>query len=275
MVANTSTHELDKISLRVRKNFGEIVYFDIGARGGLITAWDTLAKSGFIQAYGFDPAQEHISSLAHRDRHVTYLPFALGDKNERRRLIHTFMPACSSFLEPNFELLENYPARKAFEVVGESEAEVRTLDHLVNSGVLPKPHILKIDTQGFELPILKGSESTLANVVCIQLETHLKPMYKTQALFPEILEFLEKHGFILRQLLVNGPYEGEFLEADAFFSKRPLLDENIDIIRLWQTACGISSPKFLFQMEHWLPEWKTYLTNEHLELRHRLFGQIE
>ncbi len=270
MIHNTNDN-LNKIALSAKNNFGKIVYFDIGARDGLIASWDQLARKGLIEAYGFDPAAEHVSSLATRDTHIKYLPFALGDKNEKKRLIHTFMPGCSSFLEPNLDLLQNYPAHKIFEVVGESEVEVRTINSVVENGLVPAPHILKLDTQGFELPILKGASNVLKNVLCIQLETQFKPMYKNQALFPEIKNYLEENGFILRQLIVNGPYEGEFLEADAYFSRRPRLDENLDVIKLWQNACGISSPLFLSQMDDWLPEWKTYLTEEQLELRSRLF----
>jgi FkbM family methyltransferase len=268
-----SYENVKKIALDAKNTFGNIVYFDIGARDGLASSWDSLARDGLIDAYGFDPAKDHVFSLTCRDNHIKYLPFALGDKNEKKRLILTYMPGCSSFLEPNLELLKDYPAHKIFEVVGETEVEVRTIDHLVDTGVIPAPHILKIDTQGFELPVLKGASSILSNVICIQLETQFKPMYKGQALFQEIKEFLEGYGFILRQLLVNGPYEGEFLEADAFFSKRPLLDKTIDVIRLWQTSCEISSPKFLAQMDDWLPEWKAYLTEEQIQLRKRLFGK--
>lgn len=263
-----------KLAKRANETFGEIVYFDIGARDGLISEWDKLAKSGYIKAFGFDPAASHISDLSERDNHVTYLPCAIGEKKERRTLIHTFMPGCSSFLKPNMELLKSYPAHKIFEIVGQSEVDVDSIDRLVAAGQLPSPHVLKIDTQGFELPILRGCADSLSSVVCIQLETQFKEMYVGQALFPEIKEFLEEKGFILRQLLVNGPYEGEFFEADAFFSRRPALDKNIDLIRLWQEACKISSPKFLSQMDDWLPEWKTNLTQEQVDLRHCLFGEI-
>lgn len=270
-MTDTLDSRLRNISQQAKDVFGKIIYYDIGARDGLIHNWDQLAQQGFIEAYGFDPAAEHVSSLATRDSHVTYLPFALGDKNEKKRLIHTFMPGCSSFLEPNLELLKSYPAHKIFEVVGESEVEARTINSVVDDGSVPAPHILKLDTQGFELPILKGASNVLKDVLCIQLETQFKPMYKNQALFPEVKEFLEAHGFILRQLIVNGPYEGEFLEADAYFSRRPRLDKNLEVIKLWQYACGISSPLFLSQMDDWLPEWKAYLTEEQKELRERLF----
>ncbi|MFK7974339.1 MAG: FkbM family methyltransferase [Rickettsiaceae bacterium] len=266
---------LQKSALEAKSILGRIpIYYDIGVRGGLINVWDELAKKNLIEAYGFDPAIDHISSIAKRDKHVKYLPVALGEFNEKKRLIHTFLPACSSFLEPNFELLQHYPARKIFEIVGESEVEVKTLDSLVDNKDIPAPDIIKLDTQGFELSILKGGISTLKNIVCIEIEVQFKPMYIGQSLFFETKEFLEDNGFILRDLKVNGPYEGEFLEADAFFSRKPALDKNIGMIRMWQEACKVDSPDFLAQDEY-PQEWKDYITQEHLEINKRLFGTLK
>lgn len=266
--------ELEHLARRAQQHSGDLVYFDVGARDGLSPAWEMLAHLQLIKAYGFDPAADHIEELRSRNDPVEYLPIALGDCNDRKRLIHTFMPGCSSFLEPNFDLLQHYPASKIFEVVGESEVEVRTIEHLVNTNVVPPPRILKLDTQGFELPVLKGALAVLPHVICIELETQFKPLYRGQALFPEVKGFLDDQGFILRQLSVNGPYEGEFLEANAYFSRRPTLDGHLDLIRLWQTACGIESPQFLAQMDDWKPGWKTNLTSEQMELRRRLFGPL-
>lgn len=263
------------LGCRVRQRRGVPVYLDIGVRDGLAGSWDQLARAGLLRAYGFDPAADHVQELARRDPHVQYLPLALGERAERRRLNHTFMPGCSSFLEPNHELLREYPSRKIFEVVGHSEIDVHALDDLVSAGKVPPPDILKIDTQGFELPILRGAIHTLEGVSCIELETQFKPMYQGQALFGEVKEFLERQGFILRHLRVNGPYEGEFLEADAFYSRRPALDSRLDLIRLWQSACAIESPSFLAQMNDWLPAWLEYLTDEQRELCRRLFGRLD
>ena len=268
------SEELRELARRARDSSGELIYLDVGVRDGLAPTWNALARAGLVKAYGFDPAADHVAELASQTGSIEYLPIALGDYNGRRRLIHTFMPGCSSFLEPNAELLRTYPASKIFEVVGESEVEVRTLDHLVSTNIVPAPRILKLDTQGFELPILKGALGVLPNVVCLELETQFKPIYRGQALFPEVNAFLDEQGFILRQLVANGPYEGEFLEANAFFSRRPSLNEDLNLIRLWQVACEVESPKFLAQMDDWHPSWRSYLTPEQVELRQRLFGPL-
>lgn len=254
----------------------EIIFFDIGARDGLSKSWDYLAKQGLVKAYGFDPAKDHVKDLIKKDGHVSYLPFALGEENGTKTLVKTFMPGCSSFLKPNLELLKNYPCHKIFEIVGyEENIEVQTIEYVITEGLAPAPHFLKIDTQGFELPILKGASTILSNVIGIQLETQFKHMYEGQALFPEVKEFLEGHGFILRSLEVNGPYEGEFFEADAYFSKKPKLDDDLLLIRLWQEASEIKSPKFLSQMDDWISEWKEYLTEDQIQLRELLFGSIK
>lgn len=275
MRAPLPSSDLTTLAARIRDTIGQLIYFDIGARDGLSPAWSALAAARLIGAYGFDPAADHLADLMQRNDGVTYLPIALGDYDGRRRLIHTYMPGCSSFLQPNVDLLKAFPSSRIFEVIGSSEVETRTLDSLVRTNAVPSPHVLKLDTQGFELPILKAGVEVLERVICIEMEVQFKPLYIGQALFPEIKAFLDEHGFILRQLEVNGPYEGEYLEANAFFSRRPALDENLDVIRLWQTACQITSPQFLSQMDDWQLDWKAYLTEDQMELRRRLFGRLE
>lgn len=113
---------------------------------------------------------------------------------------------------------------------------------------------------------------TLDDVVGIELEAHFKPMYKGQALLPQIKAFLEENGFILRELRPNRPYEGEILEVDALFSRRPALNDSIQLLRFWQLATELNSPKFLSQMTDWEDDWLGGLIDEQIALRQRLFG---
>ena len=249
------------------------VFFDIGARDGLSPLWDMLARLGMIRAIGFEPDHEHAEVLARRDPHVSYQAKALGVENGELRFYLTRMPGCSSFREPNYDLLSSYPASTIFDLVGTRTLQVTPLSDLIKKGDVPPGDFLKIDTQGFEMEILRGAGTTLDNVVGIELEAQFKSMYKGQALLPEIKAFLEQKGFILRELRPNGPYEGEVLEVDAFFSRRPALDDNIELLRFWQLATELNSPKFLSQMTDWEDEWLGGLTDEQIALRQRLFGE--
>jgi hypothetical protein len=73
----------------------------------------------------------------------------------------------------------------------------------------------------------------------------------------------ENKGFILRALRPNGPYEGELLEVDAFFSRpRPSTND-------WcssgygSLATELKSSLFLSQMTDWL----VGLSEKQVELR--------
>ena len=248
------------------------VFFDIGARDGLSPTWDILARLGLISAVAFEPDAKHCAMLAERDLHVKYVQAALGDRIGERPFYLTRMPGCSSLRKPNQELLRQYPASAIFSLVGTTTLPVTTLAEVVRGGAAPAPDFLKIDTQGFEMEVLAGSADHLEGITGIQLEAQFKPMYEGQALFQEIKVFLESSGFILRALKPNGPYEGEMLEMDAFFSKRPALDDRLEFLRMWQLATELESPLFLSQMSDWQADWLIGLSEEQIALRQRLFG---
>src|SRR3546814_14954781 len=58
---------------------------------------------------------------------------------------------------------------------GTEEIVVRTLDEVVEPD-WRRPLALKIDTQGFELEVLKGAQQTLAAIPAILLEMSLTPL---------------------------------------------------------------------------------------------------
>ena len=56
--------------------------------------------------------------------------------------------------------------------------------------------MLKIDTQGFELPVLRGAEGILQHVELIQAELSLVELYEGQAGYLELLNHLAEIGFM-------------------------------------------------------------------------------
>jgi len=79
--------------------------------------------------------------------------------------------------------------------------EAITLDEITKSDILKKIDLIKIDAEGSEHEILKGSEYTLklAKYLIIEVSTDLK----------QISDFLEERGFIVINL-------GEFLNQDYY-----------------------------------------------------------
>lgn len=79
--------------------------------------------------------------------------------------------------------------------------------------------LLKVDTQGYEMPVLQGAEELLSRVAGLQLELTLTPLYEGQALFLDIIQWLGKRGFSLWSVIpgFTDPRTGRMLQMDGVF----------------------------------------------------------
>lgn len=78
---------------------------------------------------------------------------------------------------------------------------------------------LKIDTQGFEVPVLAGSKGLMSRVRGLQLEMSLVPLYEGQILFRDILDLVSKEGFELMNVIpgFSDCTTGRLLQMDGIF----------------------------------------------------------
>jgi FkbM family methyltransferase len=81
---------------------------------------------------------------------------------------------------------------------------------------------LKIDTQGYELEVLRGAAGALATVALVEAELSLLPTYDAGPLFADVVPFLAGHGFapIAFEGVLDDVETGEMLQADAIFARR-------------------------------------------------------
>jgi FkbM family methyltransferase len=97
-----------------------------------------------------------------------------------------------------------------------------TLDSLVAQSPFNKPDFIKIDTQGYELEILKGGEKTLSSAEFVLLEVSFLDIYKNAPLVADVLNFMEEKGFIVYDIctLMNRPLDGVLFQSDFLFVKK-------------------------------------------------------
>lgn len=212
------------------------VIADIGARGGWSKDFASLAQHARTRFIAAEPEAKEAARIAAAHPDAVVLPFALGEHDGTGTLKLTRELGCASMYEPNTSLLGLYPIRSWFEVERRVEVEVRRYDSLVDEFECPEIDFLKIDTQGYELEVLKGIGSHLTPVCCIELEAHVLPLYEGQALLTDICAFLFAYGFELITLRQQGRFEGAAIEYNAFFIKRHELmsDQQLRKSRLWQ-----------------------------------------
>ncbi len=104
---------------------------------------------------------------------------------------------------------------------GVEEIAISRLDDIVRERGIPIDHhmLLKIDTQGYELEVLKGAEATVAGAGVIQAEMSFQPLYEGQPLFDEVYAYLATRGFTVFDIVpgFSDPRSGRLLQVDGIF----------------------------------------------------------
>jgi FkbM family methyltransferase len=104
---------------------------------------------------------------------------------------------------------------------GVEEITIRRLDDMIRDRGIPidRHVLLKMDTQGYELEVLKGAEETVAAVGVIQTEMSFQPLYGGQPLFHEVYAYLASRGFTVFDIVpgFSDPRSGRLLQADGIF----------------------------------------------------------
>lgn len=101
------------------------------------------------------------------------------------------------------------------------EVQLRTLDELVDA--ISPAHIgpgllLKLDTQGFDMEVLRGAETVLERVKVLVTEASLQAIYQGAPLFPEVLKFMAAKGFSLSGFFpVSRSDDLRIIESDCVF----------------------------------------------------------
>ena len=190
-----------------------------------------------------------------RSRGVDYYPYTLGASDRSATLYVTENTQSSSCLEPNMEVLSQYPIGQVFKVVKTVEIQLHRFDSLYESRKVPLlPDFMHIDVQGFEFEVLEGMGKCLDNVTCVEIESHLKCAYKGEKLFAEMKTYLEGKGFFLRDIQIQGVFEGEVLELNVFFCRmiRGQSDaKRQSLIRLWERLCNLPKALLLNELRYW------------------------
>lgn len=98
------------------------------------------------------------------------------------------------------------------------------LDNIVKKTPFERPDFIKIDTQGYELEILKGGLNTLKYAEMVLLEVSLLNIYNNCPLVHDVIIFMKAQGFILYDIcsLIKRPYDKALYQSDFYLLKKPL-----------------------------------------------------
>ena len=193
--ASKLTHRVLEHDLPLVVKAREPVIFDVGANEGqTIELMKKLFPRCSIRA--FEPAMELVASLRGRYRppDVVVEGMALGAVREERLFRHYGNSRLSSFLE-----VAQNPVNPFAETVLSDEAAVsiNTIDEYSREHGIERIHLLKVDTQGFDLNVLKGATQMFsANAIdCVLVEINFIPLYVGQCRPGELMDWLGDFSF--------------------------------------------------------------------------------
>ncbi len=199
----TTDTEFRKTSLADVFSKAPLGFIDIGARGGIHETVNALAP--FVSVLGFEPDPEECALMVARiEKHgspyaaVNLEPVGLAGYNGTATLHRISVPTNDSLRIPNAELVARYNMVK-WERIGELSVPVSMLDDVVFGSQQGNEHtgeMIKIDTQGTELEILKGGQKTLSErTVALIAEVSFAELYEGQGFFSEVEQYLRGLGF--------------------------------------------------------------------------------
>ena len=210
-----------KLFARKVADYGVKTVLDIGANKGQFGV--LLRAEGYRgRLISFEPlsaAHAMLSRAAASDPHWTVAPaMALGDRDDSAEINVAKNLASSSFL-PVLE--RSVSAADASAYMATETVKVRRLDGVVDAA-WEAPFAVKLDTQGFELHVLRGGLQTLARTNVILTEMSLAPLYEGGTAFVELYRFLEEAGFrcVTLTQVFSDNRSHELLQVDGVFVRK-------------------------------------------------------
>ena len=172
---------------------------DVGAAGGVNRRyWKNFRN---LTVVGFEPDEREFSKLQQSEGQHWY-QIALNSSDGVFDLNVTRHQTNTSLLEPNIELIKQLSLDvRDFDIIRKVPLRCQTLDRVcADHGIVP--HVVKLDTQGTELDILKGGEACLRrSIFALEAEVEFLPLYNNQALFTDVHEYVSGLGFQLMGFL--------------------------------------------------------------------------
>ena len=182
------------------------VIYDIGA---CVLHWTNEARRIWPQAdYCVFDAMDSVEFLYQEQN----LKYHIGVLSDSERVVNFYQnddyPGGNSYYLENADI--NAEAPLVFNEQHRRCLRTETLDSVVLGGNFPLPDLIKIDTQGAELDILRGAEYCLSRCNHVILELQVVEYNKGAPLRDTVIEYMATKGFECRGLFSDNGPDGDY-----------------------------------------------------------------
>ena len=212
---NNKNSLLDEDPFRAIKSNLEgdkLVFFDIGANYGQ-TIKKMCHNYSNAKIYAFEPSKNCFNSLKanFKNKNISLHNLAIGSSCCQLEFNESSWTALNSFLKRAYgsaKILETYLV------------EVVTIDEFCENNAITSINLLKTDTEGYELNVLKGGSSMMSRnkIQFVYVEIFFNENYVGQSSFGDIYNFLLENKFeLVRFYDVLYTDDGVASKSDALF----------------------------------------------------------
>jgi len=187
--------------------------FDIGVGYGTPWLYAAFPRAHFVliePQREFEPALQGICRRIDAEYHLV----GVGSKEQHLPIYRLLSsPTGSSFLPPNADTEQRWGASEK-----SGELHVVPLDSYCD---LPGPFFVKIDTEGFELEVLRGAVKVLEQTDVVLMEVAIAKRQEEEPDLIEIGAFMKDNGFRLIDfpVLTQQSRGGPLLYVDVAFAR--------------------------------------------------------
>jgi FkbM family methyltransferase len=193
---------------------GSPIVLDVGANvGQSIRRFRAIYPSSVI--HSFEPSRETFDALRRKTAGMTNVfawNYALGASTGSGTLFENSCSDMSSLLPLD--------AAGWGAITGQAAVKMTTIDVFLSSHGIPRVDILKSDTQGYDLEVLKGADSALreGRIKLVNAEFIFSAMYRDLPSFDDMFRYLTDRGFKLVSIY-NFHYHDDYASwADVLFA---------------------------------------------------------
>lgn len=182
---------------------------DIGASNG---CWSELCMKFYPNAHYYlieaqAPHEASLTEFVKKNRNANYVLKAAGNKTGK------------IYFDAG-DLFSGVASETPFEK-NNIEVFVTTIDHEVKEKNLKGPFLIKLDTHGYEIPILEGAETTLKETKILIIEAYNFRLNENAFKFYELCQYLDSRGFLPVDIadLMSRKKDRALWQMDIFFEK--------------------------------------------------------
>jgi FkbM family methyltransferase len=210
-VKNTDSTMLTGLARAKKNGINPVTVLDVGAAQGnwtkdCMTIWPT---ANYCMVEPLEERKSVLESFIAKKPKLSYVSAALGKENGKV----TFSVSKD---------LDGSGVSGAHSGGTDREVLVTSADTIVSEKGLKGPYLIKLDTHGFEIPILEGCKHILPQTSLLVIECYGIRIQPFSLLFWELCAWLDKQGFGLIDIvdIMRRPGDQAFWQCDAFFVRK-------------------------------------------------------